>query len=25
VNDSRLKKADEPVSINATGKLRDMW
>ena len=25
VNDSRLKKSDEPVSIDATGKLRDMW
>jgi len=25
VNDSRLKKADEPVSIDATGRLRDMW
>jgi DNA helicase-2/ATP-dependent DNA helicase PcrA len=25
VNDSRLSNADEPVSIDATGKLKDMW
>jgi DNA helicase II / ATP-dependent DNA helicase PcrA len=25
VNDSRLSRADEPISIDATGKLKDMW
>ena len=25
VNDSRLKRSDEPISIDATGKLKDMW
>jgi DNA helicase-2/ATP-dependent DNA helicase PcrA len=25
VNDSRLSHADEPISIDATGKLKDMW
>jgi DNA helicase II / ATP-dependent DNA helicase PcrA len=25
VNDSRLAKADEPISIDATGKMKDMW
>jgi DNA helicase-2/ATP-dependent DNA helicase PcrA len=25
VNDSRLSRTDEPISIDATGKLKDMW
>jgi hypothetical protein len=25
VNDSRLAHADEPIAIDATGRLKDMW